>query len=54
MNGFNFYAPTRVIFGAGALERLKEQEMPGKKALLVISNGKSAIRNGALARTEAA
>ena len=27
--------------------------MPGKKALLIISNGKSAIENGYLSRTEA-
>ena len=52
MRNYNFYAPTRVIFGAGALDKLHEQAMPGKKALLVISNGKSTIANGSLARTE--
>lgn len=52
MSNYNFYAPTRVIFGAGALSELHKQSMPGKKALLVISNGKSTIKNGSLARTE--
>ena len=54
MNSFHFFAPTRVIFGTGALDKLKDQTMPGKKALLVISNGTSAVRNGSLARTEEA
>ena len=52
MNNYNFYAPTRVIFGTGALDKLHEQNMPGKKALLVISNGKSTIINGSLKRTQ--
>lgn len=50
--GFQMYVPTRFIFGTGSLNMLKEQKMPGKKALLIISNGKSAIENGALSRTE--
>lgn len=49
---FNQYIPTNVIFGRGSLDKLHEQELPGKKALLVISNGKSTIANGYLARTE--
>jgi alcohol dehydrogenase len=49
---FNVYLPTRVLFGAGKLNELKNQKMPGKKALLVISNGKSTKENGYLARTE--
>ena len=52
MSYYEFYAPTKVIFGAGSLSRLHAQELPGKKALLVISNGKSAIANGSLARTQ--
>ena len=35
------------------LGQLHQQTMPGKKALLIISNGKSAIENGYLSRTEA-
>jgi len=46
-----FYAPTRVLFGAGQLSKLHEQTMPGKKAMLVISNGKSTWMSGALDRT---
>lgn len=49
---FNMYIPTRLLFGAGRLNELKEQKMPGKKAMIVISNGKSAKANGYLARTE--
>lgn len=52
MNSYNYYAPTRVLFGAGSLGKLHEQAMPGKKALLVISNGKSTITNGSLERTK--
>ena len=49
---FNVYIPTRVLFGAGRLNDLHTQNMPGKKAMIVISNGKSTRANGALARTE--
>ena len=50
---YQFFTPTRVLFGVGTLGQLHEQTMPGKKALLIISNGKSAIENGYLSRTEA-
>lgn len=33
---FNFYNPTRILFGAGKLNDLHKQTMPGKKALLLI------------------
>lgn len=49
---FTSYTPTRVLFGAGQLNELSNQKMPGKKALLVISNGKSTKENGYLKRTE--
>lgn len=52
MKTYNFFAPTRVLFGEGQLSNLHTLKMPGKKALLVISNGKSTITNGSLARTE--
>lgn len=48
---YNAYLPTRVLFGSGSLNLLHEQSMPGKKALVVISNGKSTRTNGALDRT---
>lgn len=44
--------PTRVLFGAGRLNQLHAQPMPGRKALLVISDGRSTRSNGYLARTE--
>ncbi|HIZ26845.1 iron-containing alcohol dehydrogenase [Barnesiella sp. An55] len=49
---FNRYVPTQILFGAGMLNKLSEQPMPGKKALIIISNGKSTRANGYLARTE--
>lgn len=52
MKTYNFFAPTRVLFGEGQLGNLHTLKMPGKKALLVISNGKSTIKNGSLAKTE--
>ena len=48
---FSFYNPTRILFGAGELNNLYKQTMPGKKALLLISNGKSTKVNGSLDRT---
>lgn len=51
MMSYMFYAPTRILFGAGQLNKLHEQVMPGKKAMLVISNGKSTRMSGALDRT---
>lgn len=52
MKNFQFYMPTRIIFGNGELDNLSKYPLPGKKALLVISNGKSTKANGYLARTE--
>lgn len=48
---FSFYNPTRILFGAGELNNLHKQTMPGKKAILLISNGKSTKVNGSLDRT---
>ena len=49
---FNFYNPTRIVFGSGKLSTLHEQALPGKKALLLISNGKSTKLNGSLNTVE--
>lgn len=49
---FQMYIPTRTVFGAGQLNNLHTHRMPGRKALLVISNGQAVKRNGALLRTE--
>lgn len=48
---YNFYDPTRVLFGAGQLDKLHRQTMPGEKAMVVISNGRSTRASGALDRT---
>lgn len=40
-NNFTFYMPTKVLFGAGQLQNLHNEQMPGKKALIVTSNGQS-------------
>jgi alcohol dehydrogenase class IV len=53
MLNFDFYTPTRIMFGSGKLNELGEQKLPGKKALLVLSNGVSAKKNGYLDRTVA-
>ena len=49
--GFTMYVPTRFVFGSGRLRELHRQKLPGKKAILAISNGKSVRENGALDRT---
>lgn len=48
---YEFFNPTRVLFGPGQLNHLHAQTMPGKKAMVVISNGKSTRESGALDRT---
>ncbi len=40
--------PTKVLFGPGKVKDLPKENLPGKKALLLISNGKSVKENGAL------
>lgn len=52
MNCFESYIPTRFVFGSGSFGRLSNEKLPGKKALVVISNGKSTRKNGYLARLE--
>ena len=32
---FNFYMPSKLIFGRGSLNNLHKQKFPGKKALIV-------------------
>lgn len=51
MSSYHFYDPTRVLFGAGQLDALHRCAMPGKRAMLVISNGRSVRVSGALDRT---
>ena len=47
---FNLFTPTRLLFGRGKLNELGTQALPGKKALLLISSGKSVKVNGTLDR----
>ena len=49
---FNFNNPTNLIFGSGKLNELGNQKLPGKKALLLISNGKSVKTYGTLDRVQ--
>lgn len=48
---FTMYTPTRLVFGSGVLNELHKQSLPGRKAMIAISNGKSTLSNGALTRT---
>ena len=45
---FTWHVPTKVLFGAGKLGDLHAEKPFGKKALIVISNGKSTKTNGSL------
>ena len=45
---FSFSVPTHLVFGQGAIQKLHKQRLPGKKALIVISSGKSTRANGYL------
>ncbi len=51
MMSFAFHNPTKLLFGSGRLKELGNQTMPGKKAMVLISNGKSTKANGYLDRT---
>lgn len=50
---FHFNNPANLIFGSGTLNELGNQAMPGKKALLLLSNGKSTKTTGTLGRVTA-
>ncbi len=52
MNNFIFHIPTRILFGAGQLTHLHDEKLPGKKALIITSNGQSVKKHGYLARLE--
>jgi alcohol dehydrogenase len=48
MINFDFFIPTKILFGAGKLDRLAYEPLPGKKALVVISAGQSMKKLGYL------
>lgn len=54
IHDFAYLAPTRVLFGAGKLGELATTPLPGKKALVVTTGGKSVKANGYLGRLERA
>ncbi len=47
---FNYFIPTKILFGAGKLNELEKETLPGKKALIVISSGNTMKKNGYLDR----
>lgn len=49
---FDYFIPTKILFGPGKINQLYKEKMPGKKALLVISAGKSTRENGYLQKVE--
>lgn len=49
---FNYYMPTRILFGKGALKKLHTQVLPGRKALIVTTSGQSVKKYGYLAGLE--
>lgn len=49
---FTYDIPTKVLFGAGQLDNLHGAGLPGKKALIVTSSGRSVKKYGYLSRTE--
>ena len=47
---FKYYIPTRILFGTGSLQQLGDQELPGKKAMIVTTHGQSVKKYGYLDR----
>ena len=52
MYNFNFYNPVKVLFGPGKLNELHNEALPGKKALIVTTNGTSVRKYGYLDRVQ--
>lgn len=49
---FDYYIPTKILFGAGKLNQMAKEPLPGKKALIVISAGTSMRKFGYLERLQ--
>lgn len=45
---FTYYIPTKILFGAGMLKKLKKEKLPGVKALIVITVGTAMRKYGYL------
>ncbi len=50
---FQFSSPVKLVFGPGKLDALRKEPLPGRRALLLTSNGSAVKKNGALARVTA-
>lgn len=48
---FVFYNPTKLLFGVGKLGELHNEQLPGRKALLLTSSGQSIYKNGSFDKT---
>lgn len=49
---FDYHIPTKILFGKGKLNDLASVDLPGKKALIVITGGTSMTKFGYLKRVE--
>lgn len=49
---FNYYIPTKILYGKGQLSNLGKEKMPGSKALIIISSGNSMKKYGYLEKVE--
>ncbi len=49
---FRYYIPTKLLFGRGQINNLHKEAMPGKKALIVTTSGRSVIVNGHLDKVQ--
>lgn len=47
---FDYFIPTKILFGRGKLDQLGTEPLPGKKALIVISSGTAMKKHGYLER----
>ena len=45
---WQYFNPSKIVFGPGVLRELHQQPLPGKTALIVTTNGKSVQRCGYL------
>lgn len=52
MMNFTYSIPTRILFGTGTLNELHTQKLPGRKALIVTTTGKSIRQFGYLDRVQ--
>jgi len=43
---FNYHIPTKILFGPGKLNELSKEKLPGTKALIVTTAGKSVKKYG--------